>query len=122
MWDQRVRASYHIKYMSVWVDKNRTITYESNTPNVIAYGAHLNDSGMSPFEQIVLPVSSSNLAAGNRAARVRVRNQVRARSGERTILERGDHREEGGIVCIPIVVYAHCVDVKAPHCFSGVDA
>lgn len=62
------------KNMSDCVYKNRAITYESNTPNVMAYGVHLNDSGMSSFEQIVLPVSSSNLAAGNRAARRPVRN------------------------------------------------
>ena len=66
---------------------------------------------MSSLEQIVLPVSSSNLAAGNRAAHVQVENQVRAGSGVLTILERSDHREEGGIECVPIVVYAYCIDV-----------
>ena len=36
----------------------------------------------------------------------------------RTILECSDHRKEGGIECVPIVVYTYCIDVKAPYCFS----
>ena len=102
--------------------KDRTISYESNTPKVIACGVHFNNSGMSFFEQIVLPVSSSNLADGNRAAQVQVRNYDSAGVEVQTILECSDHRKEGGIECIPIIVYAYRIDVKAPHCFSRVDA
>jgi hypothetical protein len=40
----------------------------------------------------------------------------------RTILERSDHRKEGGIECIPIVVYAYSIYVKAPHCLARVNA
>ena len=122
MWGQQVRASYSKRNVSMRVYKNRMVTYESNTPKVIAYGVHLNDSGTNFFEQIVLPASSSNLAVGNRAAHVQVRNHIQAGSSVRTILERSHHCKEGGIECIPVVVYAYCIDVKTPHCFTGVDA
>lgn len=78
MWDQQVRASYVKVNVSVCLCKSRMISYESNTPKVIACGVHFNNSGVSIFEQIVLPVSSSNLADGNRAAHVQVRNYDRA--------------------------------------------
>lgn len=78
MWDQQGRASCVKVNVSVCLCKGRMISYESNTPKVIACGVHFNNSGVSIFEQIVLPVSSSNLVDGNRAARVQVRNYDRA--------------------------------------------
>jgi hypothetical protein len=53
---------------------------------------------------------------------VHVQSEAQAQSKVRTILERSDHRKQGGIERVTIVINTQCIDVKAPYCLSGVDA
>ena len=68
-------------------------------------------------EHNVRPVSSSNVALGNRASQ-KVREVESCSSKRHTIVQSGDHRQQSGIKCVSIVIDTSRIDIEYPYSFA----